>query len=133
MAKRSTIGENPLDAVRQESPLDAVVPDLSGSRFGRAQELPPPVKERLEKLETGLRAAVAEAAHLRGWVAPLKEETAKIKTDTAQLKSEMAGLSAEVSRLKAELADLRAELAQLKTASRSPSDIPWWMGGRKKG
>ena len=34
MAKRSTIGENPLDAVNQEHPLDTVVPDLSG-RTGR--------------------------------------------------------------------------------------------------
>jgi septal ring factor EnvC (AmiA/AmiB activator) len=133
MAKRSTIGENPLDAVRQESPLDAVVPDPSAPRFGRAQELSPEVKERLEKLEAGLRAAVAEAAQLRGWVAPLKEETAKATTQAAQLKSELAGLSAEVSRVTGELAGLRAELAQLKTASRTPSDIPWWMGGRKKG
>ena len=29
MAKRSTIGENPLDAVIRENPLDTVVPDLS--------------------------------------------------------------------------------------------------------
>ncbi len=29
MAKRSTIGENPLDAVMPENPLDTVVPDLS--------------------------------------------------------------------------------------------------------
>ena len=41
MAKRSTIGENPLDAVNQEHPLDTVVPDLSAvARTGRGQ--PPP-------------------------------------------------------------------------------------------
>ena len=41
MAKRSTIGENPLDAVNQEHPLDTVVPDLSvAARSGRGQPAP---------------------------------------------------------------------------------------------
>ena len=41
MAKRSTIGENPLDAVNQENPLDTVVPDLSAvTRAGRGQPAP---------------------------------------------------------------------------------------------
>ncbi len=36
MAKRSTIGENPLDAVNQDHPLDTVVPDRSAAaRAGR--------------------------------------------------------------------------------------------------
>jgi hypothetical protein len=132
MAKRSTIGQNPLDAVGQGNPLDAVVPDLSGPRFGRPQELPPEVKERLERLESGLRAAVAEAAQLRGWVGPLKDEATKDKAAAAQLKSEVARLSAEMGRLTSDLASLRSELAQIKAASQTPSDIPWWMGGRKK-
>ena len=38
MAKRSTIGENPLDAVNHEHPLDTVVPDLS-ARTGRGREV----------------------------------------------------------------------------------------------
>ena len=60
MAKRSTIGENPLDAVNQEHPLDTVVPDLSvAARSGRGQpapELAPEVQERLQELEAGLKA-----------------------------------------------------------------------------
>ena len=41
MAKRSTIGENPLDAVNQENPLDSVVPDRSAmTRGGRGQSAP---------------------------------------------------------------------------------------------
>jgi chromosome segregation ATPase len=133
MAKRSTIGENPLDAVRVESPLDTVVPDLSAPRFGRAQELAPEVKERLEKLEAGLKAATAEAAQLRGWIAPLKDEAARANSQADQLKVETARLSAEMSRTNGELAGLKAELAQLKMAGKTSSDIPWWMGGRKKG
>jgi chromosome segregation ATPase len=129
MAKRSTIGENPLDTVRSESPLDAVVPDLSAPRPGRAQALAPEIKERLEKLEAGLKA---EAAQLRGWIAPLKDEAARATAEAAQLKSELARITGELSRLKAELEALKTEQAQLKGASRAPSDMPWWLGGRKK-
>ena len=133
MAKRSTIGENPLDEVRSESPLDAVVPDLSAPRLARTPELAPEVKERLEKLEAGLKAAASEAAQLRGWIGPLKDEVTRAHAEAAPLKSELARLSGEVNRLNGELAGLRAELAQLPTAGKMPSDIPWWMGGRKKG
>ena len=59
MAKRSTIGENPLDAVNQEHPLDTVVPDLSAAaRTGRGQpppEVSPEVQARLAELEAGLK------------------------------------------------------------------------------
>ena len=45
MAKRSTIGENPLDAVNHEHPLDTVVPDLSAAartgRGNRRRKCPP--------------------------------------------------------------------------------------------
>jgi chromosome segregation ATPase len=132
MAKRSTIGENPLDTVRSESPLDAVVPDLSAPRPGRAQALAPEIKERLEKLEAGFKGAAAEAAQLRGWIAPLKDEAARATAEAAQLKSELARITGELSRLKAELEALKTEQAQLKGASRAPSDMPWWLGGRKK-
>jgi predicted nuclease with TOPRIM domain len=133
MAKRSTIGENPLDTERSENPLDSVVPDLSVPRLGRAQELAPEVKERLEKMEAGVRAAVAEAAQLRGWIAPLKDEAARATADAARLKADLARLSGEMNRLKGELDGLKTEWSQLRAAGRTPSDIPWWMGGRKKG
>ncbi len=132
MAKRSTIGENPLDVVSQGTPLDAVVPDLATPRPGRPQELAPEVKERLEKMESGLRAAVADATQLRGWMASLKEEAARATTAAVQQKDELVRLSGEVNRLNGELAGLRGEMEQLRAAARSPSDIPWWMGGRKK-
>jgi predicted RNase H-like nuclease (RuvC/YqgF family) len=134
MAKRSTIGENPLDVIRGESPLDAVVPDLSAPRPpGRPQELAPELKERLERLESGLRAATAETAQLRGWLAPQKDEANKVKGEMAQLKSEMSRLAAEVARLASDFSNLKTELIQMVQAtSKSPSDLPWWMGGRKK-
>ncbi len=133
MAKRSTIGENPLDLVRGESPLDAVVPDLSAPRPpGRPQELAPELKERLDRLESGLRAATAETAQLRGWLAPQKDEAGRVKGEMAQLKSELSRLATEVSRLAADFSNLKTELTQIKTASKSPGDLPWWMGGRKK-
>ena len=69
MAKRSTIGENPLDAVTQEHPLNTVVPDLSSvNRGGRGQsapEIPPAVQERLKGLEAGLQGLRTEVAGLR--------------------------------------------------------------------
>jgi cell division protein FtsB len=40
-------------------------------------------------------------------------------------------LQAEMAPLKAEVAGLKAEMAQLR-ARMTPSDLPWWMGGRKK-
>ena len=69
MAKRSTIGENPLDAVIQEHPLNTVVPDLSSvNRGGRGQPAPevsPEVQERLTGLEAGLQALSTEVARLK--------------------------------------------------------------------
>ena len=125
MAKRSTIGENPLDAVIQENPLDTVVPDLSAvTRGGRGQpapEMPPEVQARLQELEAGLKAlrtevaglkAVAgEAASLKGTIAGLPGELAGLRREVDQLKAEAAAvkaLQAEVTQLKDELARLRA-------------------------
>jgi peptidoglycan hydrolase CwlO-like protein len=124
MAKRSTIGENPLDVVRSESPLDAVVPGPSAPAVGRPH-LPAEVLQRLERLESGLKNAGAEGAQLKGELAALKSEGARDRAELAQLKPELA-------RLAAELAALRDELNQLQAALRTPSDLPWWMRGRKK-
>ena len=69
MAKRSTIGENPLDAINQEHPLDTVVPDRSAvTRTGRGQpppEVDPEVQARLADLEAGLKTLRAEVAGLK--------------------------------------------------------------------
>ena len=91
MAKRSTIGENPLDAVNQEHPLDTVVPDLSAvARTGRGQpppEVPPEVQARLAELEAGLKTLVAEVTGLKTAAA----EAAALKAAIAGLSGELAG------------------------------------------
>ena len=139
MAKRSTIGENPLDAVNQEHPLDTVVPDLS-ARTGRGQpppEVDPEVQARLAELEAGLKTLRAEVAGLKTVAA----EAAALKATIAGLPGELAGLRREVDQLKAEAAaakalqaevtQFKAELAQIR-ASAGPGDLPFWMRGKKK-
>ena len=85
MAKRSTIGENPLDAVNQENPLDTVVPDRSAvARTGRGQsppEVPPEVQAHLAELEAGLKKLVTEVAGLK-----------TVAAEAATIKATIAGL-----------------------------------------
>ena len=141
MAKRSTIGENPLDAVNQEHPLDTVVPDLSAAARDRPGATgaggAPEVQERLEELEAGLKAlrtevaglkaAAAEAASLKGAIAGLPGELAGLRREVEPLKAEAAAVKA----LQAEVTQFKAELAQLR-ASAGPGDLPFWMRGKKK-
>ena len=139
MAKRSTIGENPLDAVNQEHPLDTVVPDLS-ARTGRGHPPPvvdPEVQARLAELEAGLKMLRAEVAGLKTVAA----EAASLKATITGLPGELAGVRREVDQLKAEAAaakalqaeviQFKAELAQIR-ASAGPGDLPFWMRGKKK-
>jgi prefoldin subunit 5 len=141
MAKRSTIGENPLDAVNQDHPLDTVVPDLSAAaRTGRGQpppEVPPEVQARLAELEasfrtlrpevTGLKTVVAEVASLKAAITGLPSELAGLRREVDQLKAEAAAVKA----LQAEVTQFKADLAQLR-ASAGPGDLPFWMRGKKK-
>jgi hypothetical protein len=141
MAKRSTIGENPLDAVNHEHPLDTVVPDLSAAtRSGRGQTPPvvdSEVQARLTGLEAGLKTlraevaglktAAAEAAALKSAVAGLSGELAGARREVDQLKAEAAAAKA----LQAEVTQFKAELAQIR-ASAGPGDLPFWMRGKKK-
>jgi prefoldin subunit 5 len=141
MAKRSTIGENPLDAISQEHPLNAVVPDLSavtrGGRGKTAPEVDPEVQARLQELEAGLKALLTEVAGLKasaaevvavkGAVTPLQGELAGLRRAVEALKAEAAAVKA----LQAELTQFKAEIAQLR-ASAGPGDLPFWMRGRKK-
>ena len=141
MAKRSTIGENPLDAVNQEHPLDTVVPDLSvAARGGRGQsppEVSPEVQARLQELEAGLKALRTEVAGLKATTG----EGASVKGTVTQLQGELAGLRREVEAFKAEapaIKALQAEVTQFKgdlaqiRASAGPGDLPFWMRGKKK-
>ena len=140
MAKRSTIGENPLDAVNHEHPLDTVVPDLSAvARTGRGQppEVPPEVQARLAALEAALKTLTTEVAGFKA----VAGETASLKAATAGFTNELAGLRREVEQLKteaaaartlqAEVTQLKAELAQVR-ANATPGDLPFWMRGKKK-
>lgn len=80
MAKRPTIGSNPLDALMPESHLDAVVPDLLTS--------PPKIKgHRQPKGEGGLQAhqASREAENQA-----LQQEVDKLKAEVAELKKRLA-------------------------------------------
>jgi hypothetical protein len=69
MAKRPTIGENPLDAVMAETPLDAMVP-LSGPKPDKPQPPPaepsPEVEKRLAVLEAEIKALKGEISLLKG-------------------------------------------------------------------
>ncbi len=145
MAKRSTIGENPLDAVIQANPLDTVVPDLSvvsrGSRGQPTPELAPEAQERFKELEAGLnglqgelavaKAAGREVASLRGELTGLQTELARVRSEVERFKGEVATLAAEVGRLKTEVTQVREELAMVR-AAQGPGDLPWWMRGKKK-
>ena len=53
----------------------------------------------------------------------MKGELERLKT-ASPVQAVVAPLKAEVAALKAEVAQLRAKMV--------PSDIPWWMGGKKK-
>jgi len=69
MAKRPTIGENPLDAVMEETPLDAMVP-LAGPKPDKPQPPPaepsPEVEKRLAVLEAEIKALKGEISLLKG-------------------------------------------------------------------
>jgi hypothetical protein len=69
MAKRPTIGENPLDAVMVDTPLDAMVP-LAGPKPDKPQPPPaepsPEVEKRLAVLEAEIKALKGEISLLKG-------------------------------------------------------------------
>jgi predicted nucleic acid-binding Zn-ribbon protein len=142
MAKRSTIGENPLDALVQENPLDTVVPDLSVvARSGRGQpnaEALSEVQERLAALEAGFKtlksevmagytAATTAAASLKGAVGGVQEELARLRKEIEQIKAEAPAGQA----LAAQMAQLKEELAKVRSSA-APGDLPFWMRGKKK-
>ncbi len=137
MAKRSTIGENPLDTLIQGHPLDVVVPELGVAGRG-GQPLLVEIKERFMELEAALKAHRdesgqwrSEAASLKGELNRVQGEGAQTRQEVLQLKAEVARLQAELARLNAACASLQADLAHLRTQA-GPGDLPWWMGKRKK-
>jgi Xaa-Pro dipeptidase len=92
MAKRSTIGENPLDAPVAENPLDTVLPGPGPA--GRTAR----VEERLDLLEAGLAGLQAEAARVKGLGPEISREAVQLKTEMASLKGEVARLQAALPR-----------------------------------
>ncbi|MHB9075071.1 MAG: hypothetical protein ACYC6G_16280 [Desulfobaccales bacterium] len=142
MAKRSTIGENPLDAMIQDHPLDSVVPDLSVvAKTGRGQagaEALSELQERVVALEAGSKtlktevmagytAATTAAASLKGSLGGVQEDLARLRREVERL----AGEAAAAKALSAEVTLLKEELAQVRAAA-GPGDLPWWMRGKKK-
>jgi hypothetical protein len=141
MAKRSTIGENPLDAVVQENPLDTVVPNLAVvAKAGRGQpnaEALAGIQERVLALEVGLKtlenqmaatqAAATDAASLKGAVGAVQEELARLRREVERFSADAAAARA----LEAEVNLLRGELAKFRAVA-GPGDLPWWMRSKKK-
>jgi peptidoglycan hydrolase CwlO-like protein len=128
MAKRSTIGENPLDFLVTENSLDTVVPGPAAA--SRATK----VDERLERLEAemaGIKALGPEISRTQTQVGQLQNEVTRIKAELERLNSALPQLRAEMGPLKAEVEEMKAEMSQLR-ARMVPSDIPWWMGGKKR-
>ena len=79
MTKRRTIGENPLDAVGQESSLDSLVPASRGvlkDQPGLEKPLPE-VGVRLAKLEAEVRALRIDLAQLKAAVAEVQAALAQ--------------------------------------------------------
>jgi predicted RNase H-like nuclease (RuvC/YqgF family) len=91
MAKRATIGENPLDEIVPETHLESVI-STGSPRTARPREEPAPeTRERLAALEAEIKALKKEISLLRAemsemqarmpaqeskWVARLKEKLA---------------------------------------------------------
>jgi hypothetical protein len=78
MAKRRTIGENPLDAVISEHPWDAVVsdpladPKMKGPQLQPEKQLGAELTPRLAALEAEINAVKGEVAQLRARVTALE-------------------------------------------------------------
>jgi multidrug resistance efflux pump len=73
MAKRPTIGSNPLDALLPESHLDTVVPDLLTS----SSKAKAPLPEGEQEMQARLAALEAENQALRAQVEELKNRLAQ--------------------------------------------------------
>ena len=82
MAKRPTIGRNPLDTLVAESHLDAVVPDLVTSP---PQPLSPPRPEGTGDLQSLLAAREAENQSLKKEVDKLQAQVKDLKERLAQV------------------------------------------------
>ena len=81
MAKRPTIGENPLDTLVPESHLDAVVPDLLTSP---PKAKAPPKTAGGEGLQAQVAAQEAENLALRAEVDRLQQQVAELKERLAR-------------------------------------------------
>jgi septal ring factor EnvC (AmiA/AmiB activator) len=81
MAKRPTIGRNPLDTLVAESHLDAVVPDLVTS----PPTAQPPKPEGTRDIQSKLAAREAENQSLQKEVAKLQAQVQELKERLAQV------------------------------------------------
>ncbi len=130
MAKRSTIGENPLDAVVAGTSLDAVVPDpLAPIPTGRPQPLAEQfvqeAQARLEELEAENNDLKAEVAQLKAEKGALSAESARLQAEDNALKAELAQVKAENGQLSEELAQIRAEVIELRLSEKGSLPTPY--------
>jgi hypothetical protein len=91
MSKRSTIGENPLDAVVSGNALDTVVPGPLGAPAGRPAMAEPASDERLEQLEADIKKLRVQVAEVRMELAEVKNQLFRDSYLMAQLKDKLGG------------------------------------------
>ncbi len=89
MAKRRTIGENPLDSVVSGTPLDVVVP--GASQVGRTAVAGPAPDERLEELESAIKKLRIQVAEIRMELAEVKNQMFRDSYLLAPVKEKLAG------------------------------------------
>jgi predicted RNase H-like nuclease (RuvC/YqgF family) len=126
MAKRRTIGENPLDVTVQGSALDEVIPHLgapSGADPGRAA-----LEQEAQEARQRLAALEAENQGLKGEVGQLKgqlERLAALEEQARSYQQRVAELEGENQGLKAELTQAREALKRAEAAkdARSPDPL----------
>lgn len=141
MAKRSTIGENPLDAVLRDNPLDTVVPEVAAAGLGRQRwpEIMAALQGQVEALSHGLAQVQAEMARVQdelrrahGEMPALQKEVGRLNGEVAALKGfDSKALAAEMAQVKSQLSAIGEHVARFMASSRPPSDLPWWMGKKK--
>ncbi|MBM4295114.1 MAG: hypothetical protein FJ126_09475 [Deltaproteobacteria bacterium] len=115
MAKRRTIGENPLDVTVQGNALDEVIPHR-----GAAPPGPDPARAALEAENQALKE---ELVQLKGQMAALEVRERVSRQRTAELEGENQGLKGELAQVQAALDRLKAEAEAAKAAAPRPDDL----------
>ncbi|MBM4273062.1 MAG: hypothetical protein FJ134_01155 [Deltaproteobacteria bacterium] len=131
MAKRRTIGENPLDVTVQGNALDEVIPHLGPGAGGEpaqpllASELQE-ARQRLEGLEAenqSLKQELTQAKAQLERLAALEEQDQASRRRLAELEGENQGLKTELAQAQEALGQATAEIQKAKDAARRPDPL----------